>query len=321
MQQFTLSRREALMASAAAALPFIASSTASAAEAGSAPVAKVGVSTLGFGAFTNEQVAAEFASHGIKHTQFFLTQTDSKYWVYNGRSDTSGLSDARCKEIADIYRSAGVDIHSIGVYTNLIHPDEAERKANLAYFDDMMRIGDAMGVKTFITESGHYEPEEHKGGLEYRFLEDVWHRTVATMKELAAIAERHDATVLLEGYFGSFFASAKRIRVFVEEVASPRVRVLLDPANLFEINDLEEMFAQLAPYIDCMHAKDRKLHVGAGVAAGEGDIDYNRFVALATKHVPDAPFILEYVGPDDYLAALAVLQKALDANGRPSDVG
>ena len=38
-------------------------------------------------------------------------------------------------------RSAGISIHSIGVYTNLIHPDEAERRANLAYFEAMMDAG------------------------------------------------------------------------------------------------------------------------------------------------------------------------------------
>ena len=43
------------------------------------------------------------------------------------------------------FRAAGIEIHSIGVYTNLIHPDEAERKANLAYFDGMMKVGKAMG--------------------------------------------------------------------------------------------------------------------------------------------------------------------------------
>ena len=44
-----------------------------------------------------------------------------------GRSD---LTADRCQAIADTYRSAGITIHSIGVYTNLIHPDEAERRAN-----------------------------------------------------------------------------------------------------------------------------------------------------------------------------------------------
>ncbi len=318
MKSHRITRREVLAASAAAALPLVASSTASAAT--EVPPATVGVSTLGFPKHTNQQLAEELAKHGIHNVQLFLNQSDSRYWKFNGRTDTSDMDDTRCKTIADAYRAKDIAIHSIGVYTNLIHPDEAERAANLAYFDDMMRIGAAMGVRTFVNEAGHYEPDEPKPGLEYRFLEDVWHRTVATGKQLAELAERHDATVLLEPYFGSFFASAKRTRLFIEEVGSPRLRVLLDPANLLELNDLDEMFAQLAPWIDCFHAKDRKLHVGGGVPAGKGDIDYGQFVALATKHAPKAPFFLEYVGPDDYLPALELLQDALKQNGRTSDV-
>ncbi|MCK5863177.1 MAG: sugar phosphate isomerase/epimerase, partial [Candidatus Hydrogenedentes bacterium] len=204
-------------------------------------------------------------------------------------------------------------IHSIGVYTNLIHGDAGERKANLEYFDAMFRVGDAMGVQTFITEAGHYEPHESAPGIPYHFREEVWKQMVDTGRDLADMAERYDATVLFEPFYRGFLASAKRVRLFLEDIGSSRVRALLDPANLIEINDLEEMFAQLAPFIDCLHAKDRKLHVDRGVAAGLGDLDYGKFTALAAKHVPHAPFILEYVGGPDYKQALDVLQRAINA--------
>jgi len=117
--------------------------------------------------------------------------------------------------------------------------------------------------------------------------------------------------VLVEPFFRGFFASAKRTRVFLEEVGSPRIRALLDPANLLELNDLEEMFDQLAPWIDCLHAKDRKLHVDRGVPAGQGDLDYRKFVALAAEPTPNAPLVLEYVGPNDYKQALAHLRNTI----------
>lgn len=301
-----ISRRNALIAGAAAALPW-APTFAHAAE--TSPT--IGVSTLGFPNFTNAALARELADQGVDTIQLFLNQSDSRYWAYNGRSDLSGLSMEKCRAIASAYRDAGIAIHSIGVYTNLIHPDPAERAANLAYFEDMMKVGAAMGVRTFVTESGHYEPEGPATRIPYHFEEKVWYQMVETCKKLAQLAGKYDATVLLEGYFGSFFASAKRLRAFVEAVDSPRVRVLLDPANLLELNDLDEMFMQLSPYIDCIHAKDRKLHVEAGVAAGQGDIDYAQLVALAAEHAPHAPLILEYVNPESYKQALTYLQKHL----------
>jgi len=316
MLQNRITRRQAIKAGAAAALPLVAASTVSAIQnAKSETPLTIGIATLGFGDRTNRQLAEELAGAGIRVVQLFLNQSDSRYWKYNGRSDVSDMTTERCEAIADAYRSAGVAIHSIGVYTNLIHPDETERKANLAYFEAMMKIGSAMGVHAFITEAGHYHSDEPAPRVELHFQEEVWQTTVATGKELAEMAERHKATVLVEPFFRGFFASAKRTRVFLEEVDSPRIRALLDPANLLEVNDLEEMFTQLAPWIDCLHAKDRKLHVDRGVAAGQGDLDYPKFVTLAAKHTPKAPLILEYVGPDDYKQALAHLQGAMRESG------
>jgi len=278
----------------------------------------VGISTLGFTDHTNATLAKELAGAGFGTVQLFLTQADSNYWKYNSRADVSSLTAARCREIAAAYRDEGLAIHSIGVYTNLIHPDEAEIKANLAYFEAMMEVGGHMGVRTFINEAGHYhDPKSPAPAVPLEFQDEVWPRMVATGKQLAELAGKHDAKVLLEPFYRGFLASAKRLRLFVEEVDSPRVRVLLDPANLIELNDLDEMFQQLAPWVDCLHAKDRKLHTDRGVAAGKGDLDYKRFVALAAKHTPVAPLILEYVGTKDYLDARAHLRSAMQATAIP----
>jgi len=318
-----ITRREAFRAGAAVALP-LAGAALLPAQAGAAVKAPtVGVSTLGFPTYTNGQLAQELAAQGILTVQLFLSQSDSRYWVYNGRSDVSDMTPERCKAVAETYRSAGIALHSIGVYTNLIHPDKGERKANLAYFEAMMRIGDAMDVRSFVTEAGHYNAEGAAAGVPHHFQEAVWNQMVATGKELARIAEDHGATVLFEPFFRGFLASAKRTRLFLEAVDSPRIRALLDPANLLEVNDLEEMFTQLGPWIECLHAKDRKLHVDRGVPAGQGDLDYPQFVAQAAARTPHAPLILEYVGPDDYEQAVAMLQDTIRqrhglGDGRPA---
>jgi sugar phosphate isomerase/epimerase len=307
MTRHPMTRRELLAGSVAAAVCI--RSANSRADVQAAPEPTIGIATFQFGAYSNAQLAQELATEGVHTVQLFLSQTDSNYWRYNGRSDLSDLTPDRCRKIADTYRSAGIAIHSIGVYTNLIHPDPAERTANLAYFEQMIKVGGHMDVRTFITEAGHYHnPKEPAPSVEYHFQEQVWNTMLDTGRKLAEIAERHDATVLFEPYYRHFFASAKRTRVYLEQVNSPRLRALLDPANLLELNDLNEMFDQLEPWIDCLHAKDRKLHVDRGVPAGQGDLDYHQFVRLAAERTPHAPLILEYVGPDNYRQALAHLR-------------
>ncbi|MCK5862165.1 MAG: hypothetical protein KAH38_06755, partial [Candidatus Hydrogenedentes bacterium] len=84
-----LSRREILVAGAAAAVAQLPdagiSSLAAAAAVTQSPT--VGVSTLGFGDYTNEELAKELAKNNIHTIQLFLSQKDSNYWVYNGRND------------------------------------------------------------------------------------------------------------------------------------------------------------------------------------------------------------------------------------------
>jgi sugar phosphate isomerase/epimerase len=298
-------RRDALLAAAGVASPAPANSR----------TVTLGMATTEFRKHTNSGLAKELSEAGIRTIQLFLTQTDSNYWRYNGRSDLAGLTPGRSAEIAGVYRSAGISIHSIGVYTNLIHPDEAERRANLAYFEAMMKMGSHMGVRTFITEAGHYRPEGPEPPVPYHWQEEVWRKMVTTGKELARMAGANDATVLLEPYFQGFLATAKRTRMFLEEVGSPRIRALLDPANLLEANDLEEMFHQLQPYIGCFHAKDRKLHVTRGVAAGAGDLDYRKFVTLAAERKPGVPLMLEYVGAENYRQALTHLRRVIREAG------
>jgi sugar phosphate isomerase/epimerase len=313
----TPDRRQFLKTAAGAALPLVAASKLSAAsQPAPSPAAQtVGMATLGFGDRTNAQLAKELSEQGIRVVQLFLSQSDSRYWKYNGRADVSDLTADRCQVIADAYRSAGITIHSIGVYTNLIHPDEAERQANLDYFEAMMKIARAMGVQKLVTEAGHFQANAPEPPVPYHFQEEVWKTMVATGKELARRADAQDATVLFEPFFRGFLASAKRTRLFLQEVDSPRIRALLDPANLLEVNDLEEMFEQLQPWIECLHAKDRKLHVDRGVPAGQGDLDYDKFVTLAAARTPHAPLILEYVGPNDYQQARAHLLDAIRKAG------
>lgn len=275
----------------------------------------LGVATTDFRDQTNASLAAELKSQRIRHIQLFFTQKDSNYWKYGQRSDISGLTVAKAREIAATYRDAGITIDALGVYLTLVHADPAERKANLDYFDRIMKLGTEMGIKAFLSEMGHYTPPGPAARVSYDWQDDVWKTAVTTGRELARVAESNGAKILLEPIYRSLLASAKRTRVYLEEVGSQHVRAQLDPANLLEVNDLEEMFTQLKGWIDAIHAKDRKLHVTQGVAAGSGDLDYGKFVRLAAQHAPGIPLTVEYAGMTTYKPALERVRAALREAG------
>ena len=303
-----ISRRKTVWALAA---PLAGATTA----AGENAAVTVGVATTDFRDRTNNSLAEELKSQSVRVIQLFFTQKDSNYWRYGEVSDLAGMSPQRAREIAGVYRSAGISIQALGVYATLIQSDPGERRRHLAYFDAMMKLGGQMGVRTYLSEMGHFQPPGPAPRVNYDWQDEVWKTAVATGKELARVAEGNGATVLLEPIYRSLLASAKRTRVYLEEVGSPHVRAQLDPANLLEVNDLEEMFEQLKPWIGGIHAKDRKLHVTDGVAAGEGDLDYLKFVSLAARYAPGIPLIVEYAGTAQYRKALAHLRNAIRQAG------
>ena len=61
------------------------------------PGLTVGIATLQFTDVTNAELAGTLADSGFKVIQLFLSQSDSRYWKYNGRSDLGDLSASRCR--------------------------------------------------------------------------------------------------------------------------------------------------------------------------------------------------------------------------------
>lgn len=268
----------------------------------------IGIVTLTFPNRTNEEAAQIIADSGFGYVQLFFCQTDSNYWRYNGRADVSHIRGDESQRIIEPYRRRNLDVTALAVYTNPIEPDDSEWEENLNYFSEMMRIANEMGIKVLITEGGHIH-REGKEDLGATMSEVSWNRIIQFARRLIGKAEEYDVVVAFEPYFLTQLSSAKRTRDFIEIVDSDRIRVMLDPANLLPNNSLDEMFAQLGPYIMGIHAKDRKIGVHGGVSAGQGDLDYTRFVQLCEEHAPNLPIIIEYVTEENFLRAKEHLLK------------
>jgi len=257
----------------------------------------VGVVSRSFPELTNQETAQLIARNNFKWTELCFTATDSKYWVYNGRSDISDLTDERAAEIVDTYRKENVIVTSIGVFTNLIEPDDQELDANLSYFERHIEIAGKNGVPYVATECG-FVPG--KRGIQVETYESAFQRLVDSMKRLAKKAEEYDVYIALETCVLDVVPSAKRAADFINQVGSDRVKVLLDPANLIANSSEEDMFKYLTPHIGYFHGKDRKVNDTYGRVVGDGDINWHLFLELYHKYTEGVPFILEYVNKDNF---------------------
>ncbi|NLO83434.1 MAG: sugar phosphate isomerase/epimerase [Clostridiales bacterium] len=258
----------------------------------------IGVVSRSFPELTNEEIADLLSKNGFKWTELCFFARDSKYWVYNGRSDISGLTDEESNRIVEAYRRKSVEVTSIGVFTNLLEPDDKELELNLKYFERHMEIASKNNVPYVATECGFIPG---KRGVQADTYESAFQRLLESVKWLTAKAEEYDVYIALEPCVLDVIPSAKRMLDFIYQVGSPRLKVLLDPANLIANSSEEDMFKYLAQHIAYFHGKDRKVNDTYGRVVGDGDIDWPLFLRLYHEHTEGIPFILEYVNINNYL--------------------
>lgn len=256
----------------------------------------LGVTTRSFGGMTNALAAQRLHELGCTCTELCLVQDDSKFWVYNGISDLTELSDARFAEIVSTYRAAGVEIPSLGVFTSLLEPDDEQLDRNLAYFRRHMELAAQNGIPYLATECGFIRDSR---GVLSQYYESRFDRLKSSLTRLCAFAEEYDVSVALECCVLDVVPSAKRASDLIEQIGSPRLKILLDPANLIANSSEEDMFYYLSDHIAYFHGKDRRVNDAYGRVVGDGDILWSQFLALYHEHNDGAPFIIEYSNPEN----------------------
>lgn len=257
----------------------------------------VGVVSRSFPQLSNQETATLLAEKGFKWTELCFSQTDSNYWVYNGRSDLTDLTNQKSKNIVGMYRDAGIEVTAIGVFTNLLETDEKERELNLAYFERLMEIA-AINQVPYVSSECGFIPG--KRGIQADTYETAFQRLVENVGLLAEKAEKYDVEIAIEPCVLDVIPSSKRMVDFISQVGSDRIKVLLDPANLIANDSEKDMFMYLAPHIAYFHGKDRKVNDTYGRAIGDGDINWPLFLQLYHQYTNGVPFIMEYVNIDNF---------------------
>ena len=255
-----------------------------------------GVVSRSFTEWTNEQIADFMKENGFPTTELCLTGTDSNYWVYNGTSDLSDLTDERFAEICKIYRDRGIEIVSLGVFTNLIEPDDAKRDVNLAYFKRHIELAGKNGIPFVSTECG-FDPEHR--GVRTTCYESAIDRIKDSLSILLEECDKWNVDIALETCVIDVIPSAKRAKDIINQIGHPRLKILLDPANLIANSSEEDMYFYLSDRVAYFHGKDRKVNDVKGRVVGDGEIDWVKFLKLYHEKNEGAAFILEYVNKDN----------------------
>ena len=140
------------------------------------------------------------------------------------------------------------------------------------------------------------------------------------MHEALEIAAAGDVTLAVEPEVSNVVDSAAKARRLLDEMGSPRLKIVIDGANLFHAGQLPRMHAVLGEAFDLLgadlvvaHAKDLDRDGEAGqVAAGQGLLDYDYYLGLLEKAGFDGPLILHGLDEADVSGCVEFLREKVD---------
>jgi sugar phosphate isomerase/epimerase len=206
---------------------------------------------------------------------------------------------------------------------NMIHPDLAQRELGLTRLAVMAAACARLGTKVITLCTGSRDPKNMWNRHPDNDLPDAWRDLVACLGSALATAEQYDLTLAFEPEVANVIDTAAKGRRLLDEINSPRLKVVLDAANLFREGDLarqpavlQEAFDQLGGDLVLAHAKDLAHDGEAGhQAAGTGVLDYDRYLSLLQKAGYTGPLILHSLEEDQVDPAVAFLRGKLAALG------
>jgi sugar phosphate isomerase/epimerase len=217
--------------------------------------------------------------------------------------------------------ASGVGIAAVSGTFNMIHPDPAVRAEGLRRLAMLIAAAPAMGTRLVTLCTGTRDPGDMWRAHPDNATPEAWGDLVASMATAIAAAEAAGVDLGIEPEFANVVSSAEAARRLIDEMRSPRLRIVLDAANLFETAtpDAQRTIVSravdlLADRIAMAHAKDRTAD-GAFVAAGQGVLDYRHYLDALRRAGFDGPLVTHGLTADEAPVVGAFLRRALAEGG------
>ena len=159
------------------------------------------------------------------------------------------------------------------------------------------------------------------GRIRETTLQNSWVDLLASMEIAVAIADRYDVDLGIEPELANVVNSAEKARRLIDQIGSFRLKVVLDPANLFETETLDAQRRIVAAAVDRLadrivmaHAKDRTSE-GGFTTAGKGVLDYQHYLARLKAAGFDGPIVTHGLAADEAPGVAAFLRSQCHAAG------
>ena len=205
------------------------------------------------------------------------------------------VSDAEIAAVVAASAATGQVIQSLSGTYNMIHPDPAVRVQGHARLAVLAAAARPMGTDLITLCTGTRDATDPWRHHDDNGSVAAWRDLIDSMTVAVQIAETHDIYLGVEPELANVVNGAAAARRLLDEMGTSRIRIVLDPANLFEVSDAPmRVIAQavdlLGPSIAMAHAKDRDAK-GGFAPAGTGVVDFGHFVDQLRQAGFDGPLV------------------------------
>lgn len=208
---------------------------------------------------------------------------------------------------------------------NMIHPDAEKRRDGLWRLGVLASACGRLGTPVITLCTGTRDPLDMWRHHPDNDTPEAWQVLLASVERALEVAEEHGVTLAFEPEVNNVVDSAEKGRRLLDEIRSPRLKVVMDAANLFREGELphadeilDEAFELLGENIVIAHAKDVK-NTGEVVAAGRGELDYDRYLENLRGVGFNGPVILHGLGESEVEGSVAFLRAKLGENAAYSE--
>jgi len=207
---------------------------------------------------------------------------------------------AVCRHIGRCMAERGILMAAVSGTFNMIHPDLERRRDGMRRLSVLAAACASMGTRVITLCTGTRDPDDMWRRHADNDSFEAWEDLTEAMEQALNIAEKYDVTLAFEPEVANVVHSALKARRLLDDFHSPRLKIVMDAANLFHAGDLGRMdvvlkgaFNLLGGDIVIAHAKDLKEDGAAGhLAAGQGILDYSRYLKLLSEFGFNGPLIL-----------------------------
>jgi sugar phosphate isomerase/epimerase len=173
-----------------------------------------------------------------------------------------------------------------------------------------------IGTNVIATCTGSRNPESMWRNHPDNQSEETWKILRNTLEQILPAAEAAGVNIAFEPEYNNVCQNAYLSRRLIDEMASPRLKVVMDAANIFGKDDLsrmtevlDEAFDLLGDYVAIAHGKDLDHGGDAGhLAAGTGKLDYEHYVKLLCGLSFDVPIILHGITEEQLPESAAMIR-------------